>query len=263
MTKNLKYFKPQQENSKIRKLILNHFQDYAENGKWNEKYLSLKQENFGFWLRMKRFEYFLKKIDVSGVVDIGCGTGNYLTILPKKIKSYLGLDFSQNMIDFAKNNFKKNNYKELKIDFKKFDILNDSTQQKFDAAVCSGLIEYFENPNKALKKIINFINKDKYLLIQFPNSDFLNWGKKYKPSPGKEFMHNRFTYKEAKEIIEKNCKVLNIDFYSFNFFPFIKVRIPFLFLISFILEIFLKNFLPLSIKKKLAQNFIVLAKNSA
>ena len=29
-----------------------------------------------FWLRMKRFEYFLKKIDVSGVVDIGCGITN-------------------------------------------------------------------------------------------------------------------------------------------------------------------------------------------
>ena len=48
MTKNLKYFKPQQENSKIRKLILNHFQDYDEIGNWNEKYLSLKQENYGF-----------------------------------------------------------------------------------------------------------------------------------------------------------------------------------------------------------------------
>ena len=47
MTKNLKYFKPQQK-LKIRKLILNHFQDYAENGKWNEKYLSLKQRILDF-----------------------------------------------------------------------------------------------------------------------------------------------------------------------------------------------------------------------
>ena len=95
---------------------------------------------------------------------------------------------------------KKNNYKELKIDFKKFDILNDSTQQKFDAAVCSGLIEYFENPNKALKKIINFINKDKYLLIQFPNSDFLNWGKKYKPSPEKNLCITGLHIKKQKKL---------------------------------------------------------------
>ena len=44
---------------------------------------SLKQENFGFGWNEK-VEYFLKKIDVSGIVVIGCGTGNYLTILPKK-----------------------------------------------------------------------------------------------------------------------------------------------------------------------------------
>ena len=42
--------------------------------------------NKEFWILVKneKVRIFSKKIDVSGVVDIGCGTGNYLTILPKK-----------------------------------------------------------------------------------------------------------------------------------------------------------------------------------
>ncbi len=84
----------------------------------------------------KRFE-ILSCIDpqMKSVVDIGCGLGDMAGYLCKKNYrgQYLGLDFVEEFIDFAKKKFSKN------FNFRVFDVWKENIPTGYDYVVLSGV----------------------------------------------------------------------------------------------------------------------------
>lgn len=71
----------------------------------------------------------------STVLDIGCGTGQFAVELGKVVKQVVGLDFSENMLMYAKQNAE--NAGLTNIDFVKSDWDSFVSEQRFDFVLAS------------------------------------------------------------------------------------------------------------------------------
>ncbi|MCW2255799.1 SAM-dependent methyltransferase [Providencia alcalifaciens] len=93
-------------------------------------------------LQLKCLELLLGFSEINGdILDIGCGTGNSLKFIKKsEINSYLGIDISPDMIEFAKNN-----HSDEKVNFIINDFLNyeNPQMQLYDAIICAACLHWF------------------------------------------------------------------------------------------------------------------------
>ena len=98
----------------------------------------------------------LNKFEFSSVIELGCGTGKNTTFLLKKADEIIGLDFSQEMLNKAKEKIK-----DERVEFRKADL---TTEWNFennyaDLITCSLVLEHIENLNfvfnQANKKLKN------------------------------------------------------------------------------------------------------------
>ena len=100
-------------------------------------------------------KFFLKAINnASTFLDLGCATGNFIKIIRSKtkIKDYLGIDVSKNMIERAKLEYP--GYKFLHYDGKFLRV-----KKKFDLSFCFGTLEYCNNYESLIKQMLNLTNK--------------------------------------------------------------------------------------------------------
>ncbi|MBP7740881.1 methyltransferase domain-containing protein [Candidatus Woesebacteria bacterium] len=78
-----------------------------------------------FWEGWKKLIHYTKDFNQLKSADIGCGNGRFFEFLIKNIPkaeiSYLGIDNNEDLLKFAKNNFKKNNFDNYQL--KKIDII--------------------------------------------------------------------------------------------------------------------------------------------
>jgi len=91
---------------------------------------------------------FHENIDVSGksVLEIGCGVGRWVEALHDKCGSYLGLDFSEELLEIAKNSYKQ--YDNCKFQLMSAtDIKVDELVIKppFDVIIFSGFLRYIND----------------------------------------------------------------------------------------------------------------------
>lgn len=88
---------------------------------------------------------FQATVDILGnvenrtILDIGCGSGIYSVYFAKKGAEVTGIDFSSNMVSFAKRNAEKEN---CKIKFSTNDLLKYETQERFDYSLLIGVFDY-------------------------------------------------------------------------------------------------------------------------
>lgn len=117
----------------------------------------------------KRLELFLKKNinENTEILELGCGTALNL----KKIfdfglsfKNYLGVDFTQSMLNIAQNKFEnKKNVKFEKHDITKLDHLN----KKFDVIICTWVLSHLEDPIKFVNVIQKHLQAGGELFLVF------------------------------------------------------------------------------------------------
>ncbi|MBI4856602.1 MAG: class I SAM-dependent methyltransferase [Acetobacterium woodii] len=88
----------------------------------------------------------------STVLDIGCGTGQFAVELGKVVKKVVGLDFSENMLMYAKRNAE--NAGLTTIDFVKSDWDSFQSDQRFDFVLAS-MSPAIHGPDQ-LYKMIDF-----------------------------------------------------------------------------------------------------------
>lgn len=166
---------------------------------------------------------FLK--DSSGkILDLGCGTGVYLSKI-KKGKMYL-LDFAEKMIKLAKQKAKKSN-----IDAEFF--VSESTKlpfedNYFDGAIFISVLMCIETEEKRKKTIqelyrvlkpkskalINVWNKDSEWFKNSPKERYMNWrdkGKRYYYLYNEKEVHDLFEYLGFR-VIEKFKLNKSIEF---------------------------------------------------
>lgn len=108
----------------------------------------------------------------GSVLDVGCGDGNFLSMLVginAKNKTHdfrlCGFDISNKAIELAKG-------KEFISDLFVGDLLDRKTlpKRKFDVIVCSEVLEHIDDYRKALENIAGLVKKGGKLLITVPHS---------------------------------------------------------------------------------------------
>ncbi len=93
----------------------------------------------------------------SSVIEYGCGNGDLLFTLSDKIKSGIGLDISQSLINYAINYQTTHNLSN--IEFRKIDVNSDNTPEtQTDYSVASLLFHVlpWENAQELLKHMTKF-----------------------------------------------------------------------------------------------------------
>lgn len=105
----------------------------------------------------------LRPLNISTVLDAGCGEGFTLDKLQKeKIgKSYKGIEFDPQAVLTANTLYPK-------IDVKQGDVMKlPFKSNSFDLVVCTEVLEHLDNPKKAYRELLRVSRK--YVLITVPN----------------------------------------------------------------------------------------------
>jgi ubiquinone/menaquinone biosynthesis C-methylase UbiE len=128
-----------------------------------------------YWLRMIEIREIKKVLSQikkkNNILDIGCGDGfSTINIFRSFLKSsFLGGDYSENMIKNAKNSLKCLKIKSPNIEFEVLDVLEISKmKKKFDVVISDRCIINLSDKNtqkKAIKEIWDSLNKEGYYIM--------------------------------------------------------------------------------------------------
>ncbi len=127
-------------------------------------------------LHMKRYLFAKNFCKGKAVLDAACGSGYGSATLAEMAKSVLGIDISDEAINFAKANYMLPNLEYRKLNAEQLPKL----RKKFDTIVSFETIEHLKNYRKFLDGMIKSMRKDGTLIISTPNfkgktaSDFHN-----------------------------------------------------------------------------------------
>lgn len=136
--------------------VKTHFDAYAE--KWSSR---LNSHNYNARFRLVGS---LCKDDISSVVDLGCGTGDYSALFEKSV-DYAGLDNSTEMIREARNLYKEKIFFVGDVEDTNF------ATESFDLGLAIGLFEYLELPNKTATELLRLVRNNGVLICSFQNAD--------------------------------------------------------------------------------------------
>lgn len=153
-------------------------------------------------------ELIFKKISkfIKGTtIEFGAGTGNFSEMISKKVPELLIVDEKPKSIEFL--NLRLNHLKNIKIHKSN---LKDLEIYNCDTIVLLNVLEHIKNDEDAIKKLMSFLNKDGYLIIQVPAFSCL--------FSDYDHMVGHFKRYEKKDI-KKICTNLNLnlkELYYFN-----------------------------------------------
>ncbi len=152
------------------------------------------------------FEKFIKKyskVDVESVLDLACGTALQLREIAKRGYGSVGLDASEKMLDYLKNESAK---EDVEIEVVKSDINNFKLKQKIDFAyIMMGSIIYVKNNNlflSHLNSVADALNSGGLYLIE---NLAINWADPSFFKPQHWIMkQGKIKVKTTYQIIPKN-----------------------------------------------------------
>ncbi len=100
----------------------------------------------------------------ANVLDVGCGNGNNSRQMASLGFKVLGIDISKATIDEAN---RLNTYQNLS--FKSIAAEELSITKKFDAIICSEVVEHLHQPTPVIKTLTKLLEKDGVLIVTVPN----------------------------------------------------------------------------------------------
>lgn len=134
---------------------------------WNSNtYLKFKNQ------RTRPATDLINRIDISpkSILDLGCGPGNSTAELFKHFKNaeILGVDFSDDMLKKATENFKGSEFSN--VNFKKCNIPDDLSKlnRNFDLIFSNACIHWIPNHASLLNSLVLKLNNNGALAVQIP-----------------------------------------------------------------------------------------------
>lgn len=139
------------------------------------------------------------------VLEIACGAGLGLGLLKQVSKSLVACDIDDNVLNYARSNFKGSDVNIIKVDAKNLCFQD----QQFDVILCFEAIYYFESLSHFIKQVKRVLKPNGILLITSVNPQWLE----FNPSP---FSTNYYNIKDLVNLLEsQNFKtVTSICFQS-------------------------------------------------
>lgn len=114
---------------------------------------------------MARYLFTEKYIKNKIILDAGCGCGYGTSFITKYAAKTIGIDISQEAIDYATARFKKDNNEFYKMDCYALKFPDET----FDVVVAFELIEHIEHPAKFLQEVRRILKKDGLFIVSTPN----------------------------------------------------------------------------------------------
>ena len=155
----------------------------------------------------------LMKYGVKTVLDVGCGTGDFVEAMPGDI-AYLGIDMNKKYIAFAKKEFKQKNIK-----FVVKDVTQKSfyANKKFDAVIFVSMLHHLSDDELAeMLPVIKKITKKVVIVVDLiPNPEGfwrrfmvrLDQGKYIRPREEKIKILSRYFKVKKKEFIPSRLAI--------------------------------------------------------
>lgn len=119
--------------------------------------------------RMKQFGSFVQKYSLKGkkVIEIGCGRGDYLSIMQQFGVEAYGLEYSKESVKQCVKNGLKVSKGFMQSSTHKLD------DAPFDAFYTLNFLEHLPDPNSTLRGIYNNLADDAVGLVEVPNFDMI------------------------------------------------------------------------------------------
>ena len=139
--------------------MINRFESLAK--QWDSKPQRVK----GAMIFVDKLKEFLPQ-DMTNydVLDYGCGTGLVSFGFANNVKSILGLDSSNAMINIYNEKSKKINMNNINAELHDINIQNLDTNS-FDLVVTNMTMHHIKNTNSFIEKLSNSLKNDSYLCI--------------------------------------------------------------------------------------------------
>jgi cyclopropane fatty-acyl-phospholipid synthase-like methyltransferase len=120
--------------------------------------------------RLKQFDNFIKKYNLKNknIVEIGCGKGEYLSLMDEFNINTYGIEHSQESVDYCIN--EGLNVSKMYLENPN-DIINKNFN--FDAFFILNFFEHLVNPSLTLKILSENLNDDAVGIIEVPNFDMM------------------------------------------------------------------------------------------
>ena len=144
----------------------------------------------------------LSNIDFFKVLELGCGSGKNTEWLITKADKLVGLDFSKNMLDLARNKVKTDKVTFINTDLNENWPVNDNS---FDLATINLTLEHIENLDHIFNSVIMKLTKaGKYFVCELHPKKQLAGSKARFEENGTEialdvFYHSELEYIESSE----------------------------------------------------------------
>jgi 2-polyprenyl-3-methyl-5-hydroxy-6-metoxy-1,4-benzoquinol methylase len=156
------------------------------------------------------YEEIFNKDERGSILDVGAGTGLFLTKFKEKGWKIRGVELSEEACQYAK----KNN----QIDLEKGDLLNQAYPNKsFDVVTLNGCLEHLYKPKETLAFINKLLRKGGLVVITVPNFDSIGrrlFGKEwYALQPPTHLYH--FTPKTLSSMLKDTGFKINIVNHSY------------------------------------------------
>ena len=167
------------------KIIENPPIDYEEYAKKYKKYRGPPLYNL-----------IIEKVEAEPILDVGCGGGDFLSMLKKKFKDIEGIELSKRATDLCKQ-------RGLKV--KNISIERFEPKRKYNSIILIGVLAHLYDYESCLKKISQMLlpSGRLYLVIPNPHSLKIIFGVLEPLDKNPAYLHLP-TYLEFKKVLKKH-----------------------------------------------------------
>lgn len=163
---------------------------------------------YGHLMHLATYNFSLDFVKNKNILDFGCGSGYGSKIMSKKALSVIGVDISNNAIEYAKKNYSAENLTFLNIN----QINSLEFQKKFDVVTSFQVIEHVSNEKKYIETILRLLKPNGVFLVSTPNKDIRLY--KHIQKPWNIFHVKEYNEGELTKLMKQyfiNVEMLNIS----------------------------------------------------